>query len=234
MAYRYEFEPDQCWYKNACEFAKTEHCNQACERYLEMHFLVSSSGIPSGRMNNLVLQPDTPEDRDAFLYLRDLKTDVESFVKNGENLYLFSRNLGNGKTTWSIKIMLSYFNKVWLGNGFVERGLFIHTPTLLAELKNAIANPNPDLQHRVDLLRYVDLVIWDDIAAGKLSDYDHTTLLTYIDQRTIENKSNIYTGNVGGDDLVKYIGRRLTSRVWNQSEIVELNGNDKRRPHAYG
>ena len=74
----------------------------------------------------------------------------------------------------------------------------------------------------------VDLVIWDDIAAGKLTDYDHTNLLTYIDQRKLNGKSNIYTGNLNEEELIVALGNRLKSRVWNDSSTVELFGIDRR------
>ena len=77
------------------------------------------------------------------------------------------------------------------------------------------------------------MVIWDDIGANKLSDYDHTQLLTYIDQRKLNLKSNIYTGNLNYDQLMNTVGARLTSRVWNDSTVVELVGVD-RRGTVYG
>ena len=41
-----------------------------------------------------------------------------------------------------------------------------------------------------------DLVIWDDIAATKLGDFDQANLLTYIDQRKLQGLSKIFTGNL--------------------------------------
>ena len=77
-------------------------------------------------------------------------------------------------------------------------------------------------------LTEVDLVVWDDIAAGKLTDFDHSNLLTYIDQRKLNGKSNIYTGNLDETELIEGLGNRLKSRVWNDSTVVELYGIDRR------
>ena len=41
-------------------------------------------------------------------------------------------------------------------------------------------------------------------------------------------KSNIYTGNLKYEQLMEYVGARLTSRIWNDSIIVELVGLDRR------
>jgi DNA replication protein DnaC len=74
----------------------------------------------------------------------------------------------------------------------------------------------------------VDLVIWDDIAATKLGDFDHANLLTYIDQRKLNQLSNIYTGNLPQDQLQDALGNRLSSRVWNDSTVVRFVGVDRR------
>lgn len=71
-------------------------------------------------------------------------------------------------------------------------------------------------------------MIWDDIGANKLSDFDYTQLLSYIDQRKLNFKSNIYTGNLNREQLLDYVGTRLTSRIWNDSIKVELVGIDRR------
>ena len=81
--------------------------------------------------------------------------------------------------------MQSYFNKIWAGNGFTQRGLFIHVPSFLTRFKEVINKKDEEFEDMKKQLLEVDLVIWDDIAAGKLSDYDHTNLLTYIDQRKL-------------------------------------------------
>ena len=80
------------------------------------------------------------------------------------------------------------------------------------------------------ILETADLVVWDDIAASKLSDYDVTQLLSIIDMRISEEKANIYTGNITSHEaLVKAVGSRLASRIWNCSEIIEFQGRDRRK-----
>lgn len=225
--YEYNFNKEKCWYKKYCVWYNTEHCNSNCIRYMEMDYLMETSNIPKSNQfrNELVAEKI---DLKNFRFLETLKNDVVNFVKNGESLYIFSKNLGNGKTTWAIKIMQSYFNKMWPGNGFVQRGLFIHTPSFITKFKEIINKKDEDFEELKKQLLDVDLVIWDDIAANKLSDYDHTNLLTYIDQRKLNGKANIFTGNLDEDELMIAVGNRLKSRIWNDSTIVELFGKDRR------
>ncbi len=165
---------------------------------------------------------------DAFLTLRDVKDDINNFVKNGESIYIYSDNFGNGKTTWAIKLMQKFFDNIWVGNGFRCRGIFIHVPTFLTKIKEGISHRDEDFETLKRRLMSVDLVIWDDIAATKLGDFDHANLLTYIDQRKLNQLSNIYTGNLPQDQLQDALGNRLSSRVWNDSTVVRFVGVDRR------
>ena len=225
--YKYNYNKDRCWYKKSCKRFETDECNSNCIRYMEMDYLMESSNIPKANQfkNELIAEKI---DLENFKFLNEIKNDVVNFVNNGENLYIYSQNLGNGKTTWAIKIMQSYFNKIWAGNGFVQRGLFIHTPSFITKFKEIINKKDEDFEELKKQLLDVDLVIWDDIAANKLSDYDHTNLLTYIDQRKLNGKANIFTGNLNEEELVTYVGNRLKSRIWNDSTIVQLFGKDRR------
>ncbi len=227
MSYEYDFEATKCWYLEGCSKKDKPECNGSCVRYMEMHYLMSASNIPKNRQYPVSLIP-SKEDMNAFLRLRDLKDNVEAFVRQGENLYLYSPNFGNGKTTWAIKFLQKYFDKVWAGNGFKPRGVFIHVPTFLTKIKEGISRKDPNFELLKSRLATVDVVVWDDVAATKLSDYDHANLLVYIDERKLQGYSNIFTGNLGHPEIVDALGNRLASRVWNDSIKIKLIGEDRR------
>ena len=182
--FTYTFDKEKCWYKNTCNRFNTDNCNSNCVRFMEMNYLMETSNIPKSKQFRNILVPENV-DVESFKKLAEIKNNIMYFVKNGENLYIFSENFGNGKTSWSIKLMQRYFDEIWAGNGFTKRGLFIHTPTFLTKFKEVINKKDEEFEDLKKQLLEVDLVIWDDIAAGKLSDYDHTNLLTYIDQRKL-------------------------------------------------
>lgn len=216
---------EKCWYKDFCSLIERQGCEN-CTKYKEMNYLMEHSGLPKAKQKAIRLFPTTDNDEKAFKLLNDIKNDIYNFVQDGNNLYIASRYTGNGKTSWAIKLLHKYFEEVWEGNCYRVRGLFIHVPTLLLELK--------DFNHVMSssyrkLLRECDLVVWDDIASTELSNYDCTQLLALIDYRMLAEKSNIYTGNIesakGIDDV---IGTRLASRVYNASEVIILDGKDRR------
>lgn len=189
----------ECWYQKVCKHYK-EDCQKNCIRYLEMNYLMESSNIPKGKQFRNKLEPN-PIDVENFKFLNELKKDIVNFVDNGESLYIFSSTFGNGKTTWAVKLMQKYFDEIWAGNGLTQRGLFIHVPSFLTKFKEVINKKDESFEDLKQQLIDVDLVIWDDIAATKLTEYDHNNLLTYIDQRRLNGKSNIYTGNLNESEL---------------------------------
>lgn len=218
---------DCIWYNNVCELANTEDCNNICIRYMEMRRLCELSNLPKEkwRVPQLFCYAD---DKTAFKNLTDIKNDVDNFVKSGSNLYLYSENTGNGKTSWAIRLMLSYFNKIWSGNGFRCRGVFISVPNFLFMHKEIINNFDADFANLKNAVLNADLVIWDDIGVSPLTAYEHQLLLTYIDSRLLKSQANIYTGNVDVTTLEKYLGTRLASRIWNTSNHIHLVEPDKR------
>jgi DNA replication protein DnaC len=217
--------PEECWYLGVCPKSPSG-CSNTCLRYSEMLSLVQQSNIPSSKWIPLKLRPG--KDRPAFIRLQEIKDDIENWTKSGGNLYIYSDTFGNGKTSWAIKLMLAYFNQVWAGNGFRRRGIFVSVPEFMDRNREIINNRDEEfVKMREDLLK-CDLVIWDDITSIKLTDFNHAVLLNYIDARVLSNKANIFTGNVDYEGMVKNLGGRLASRVWNGSEIVQFVDQDKR------
>jgi len=218
-------KPEECWYLGVCP-KSPDGCSNTCLRYSEMLSLVQQSNIPPSKWVPLKLRPG--KDRLAFIRLQEIKDDIENWTKKGGNLYIYSDTFGNGKTSWAIKLMLAYFNKIWAGNGFRRRGIFVSVPEFIDRNREIINNRDEEfVKIREDLLK-CDLVIWDDISSIKLTDFNHAILFNYIDARMLANKANIFTGNVDYEGMVKNLGGRLASRIWNGSEIVQFVDQDKR------
>ena len=214
---------DQCWYKDVC----TQECSSSCIRFLEMSYLIDNSNIPLAKQMPKSLYPDGV-DVEAFNELADIKDHIYDFVSKGNDLYIASKYNGNGKTTWAIKLLLKYFNEVWAGNGFRIRGMFIHTPTFLLRLKDFKSTDLELDEFKRNLLK-ADVVVWDEIGSDYLSNYDLTQLLTFLDQRDLNELSNIYTGNLLDSDLNAKVGPKLYSRIWNSSHKIILNSRLDRR-----
>lgn len=189
-----------------------------------MKYLMDNSGIPKNLQIPKTLTADI--DLEPYSKLADIKADIVNFVKDGENLFICSKYTGNGKTSWALKLLLKYFDSIWAGNGFRVRGMFVNVPTLLLQLKNFSHPLSEEYKHN---LMEADLIVWDEIASTSISTYDYGNLLMFLDYRFSAGKSNIFTSNATTqEDIEKSVGAKLTSRIWNCSEIIEFRGKDRR------
>ena len=230
MKYTYNFDKYSCLYHKVCSLFDTEECNGACIRYMEFDYLLKTSNLPLKLQKPVKLYPENC-DLKSFNFLNDLKADILDCVEEGIQLYIYSSTCGNGKTSWAVKLLLKYFDEVWNGNGFVTRGIFIHVPTFLNESKNFQNNAN--FLELKSLCEKVDLVVWDDIAANKLSSYEQNLLISLIDSRQNNQLANIFTSNITLDNLDNNVGQRLASRLVSGYKVV-LRGHDMRRSEFNG
>ena len=212
-----------CWYKRIC----TEQCSENCIRYKLMYSLFKQSNLPEALWGYKEL---VCHEKDLQVYKKlQAKSDaILNFIEEGNNLYIYSENCGNGKTTWAIRLMYSYFDKIWHKSCFDCKALFVSVPKFLYNCKRSISQDVKGFEELCNLISEVDLVIWDDIGEMKASDYEHQILFQYIDDRINSKKSNIYTSNKNKEQLEDVLGVRLASRIYNCSECIEFLEEDKR------
>ena len=212
-----------CWYKRIC----TEQCSENCIRYKLMYSLFKQSNLPEALWNYKELICHE-KDLQVYKQLQAKSDAILNFIESGNNLYIYSENCGNGKTTWAIRLMYSYFDKIWHKSCFDCKALFVSVPKFLYNCKRSISQDVKGFEELCNLISDVDLVIWDDIGEMKASDYEHQILFQYIDDRINSKKSNIYTSNKNKEQLEDVLGVRLASRIYNCSECIEFLEEDKR------
>ena len=212
-----------CWYKRIC----TEQCSENCIRYKLMYSLFKQSNLPEALWGYKELICNE-KDLSAYKKLQAKSDAILNFIESGNNLYIYSENCGNGKTTWAIRLMYSYFDKIWHKSCFDCKALFVSVPKFLYNCKRSISQDVKGFEELCNLISEVDLVIWDDIGEMKASDYEHQILFQYIDDRINSKKSNIYTSNKNKEQLEDVLGVRLASRIYNCSECIEFLEEDKR------
>lgn len=194
-----------------------------------MDSLYTAALMTESQKKHLVLKVDADgTDLEEFKQLAEIEKNIDKFVAEGKNLYLHSANCGCGKSSWSIRLIEAYFNKIWVRSEIKCRALFISVPRFLLALKDNITARNEYFNYIKDNVLEADLVVWDDIAAKMGSEFELTHLLNIIDNRIASGKSNIYTSNLNRQQLYSALGERLTSRVANMSIEIELHGADKR------
>lgn len=217
----------KCFLYNMCNHKDCD--KDFCLRKFKMDTLYSKALMTESQKQHITLRVDEDNtDLEQFKQLAEIEQNILTFVNEGKNLYLHSANCGNGKSSWSLRLVEAYFNKIWARTDLKCRVLFISVPRFLLALKDNITAKSDYIDYIKENVLEADLVIWDDIAAKMGSEFELNHLLNIIDNRISLGKSNIYTSNLNRQQLYNALGKRLTSRIANMSLDIELFGADKR------
>lgn len=222
---------NDCYIKHNCGKFKRGECaiDTYCTRLFKLNYLYDNSLLSNKqRVHQDIYIDSDGTDSIAFQHLKEIQNNIVSFVNDGNNIYLYSSICGNGKTSWSIRMMQAYFNNIWHSTDLRCRGLFINVPRFLLALKSSISEQSDYIDLIKDNIETADIVIWDDIATKSATEFEHENLLSMIDNRLNNNKCNIFTSNLNPVQLKSQLGDRLTSRIVNLSLNIELRGKDKR------
>lgn len=215
-----------CFLYNNCNH---KDCDKFCVRRYKMDMLYANSLLSDTQKVHVTLKVDEDgTDLEEFKQLAEIEKDIVNFVSSGKNLYLYSSNCGNGKTSWSIRLMQAYFKKIWPMANNSCKALFISVPRLLIALKDNISAKNDYVAFIKENINTADLVVWDDIATKTSTNFEIDNILPYITGRIYAGKANIYTSNLSPEGLYEALGKQIASRVANESKIINLKGADKR------
>ena len=216
-----------CYLKASCNGKDCE--SDFCIRKYKMDSLYSAALMTESQKQHIALRVDADgTDLEQFKQLAAIEQSICKFVEEGKNLYLHSAIPGNGKSSWSLRLVEAYFNKIWARSEPRCRALFISVPRFLLALKDNITNKSEYVEYIKENVLEADLVVFDDLGSKIGSEFELSHLLSIIDNRLSLGKSNIYTSNLNRQQLYTALGERLTSRVANMSIDIELFGSDKR------
>ena len=181
---------ENCYLIDSCKLDTCKYTskNDTCLRLFNIDFLLDKSLITEKYKSkiNLFLDSDRT-DLKEFGFLRSIEQDIYNFVSNGGNLYICSQIPGNGKTSWSIKLLKAYILKIWPESKLECKALFVNVPKFILELKSNISSNSEYAQYVKTNIINADLVVWDDIATKSMSEFEHEHLLSLLDIRFIIN-----------------------------------------------
>lgn len=224
------YDVEKCWFQKVCKHKNDlEYCkNNFCVLFHKMHELCDLALLSNKDRYPIPLIPDVDgTDKDKFIELKDIQLNINDFVTKGKNLLIFSKNAGNGKTSFAKKLLLAWFTNILYFSDFTCRGLFISIPRYFAELRANISKTSDYIEHINNNLK-TDLIIWDEIGIKNITPFEHDHLLNCINLRLENGQANIFTSNMTPEELKEKLGDRLYSRIVSSSILIELNGKDKR------
>jgi len=225
--YTYEFDIEYCCWKAVCGLRNTDRCGVTCPRYTKMHYLLGNSLLPKCWW---VPKPfyvnEDSVDFDSHMSCVEIKKDILNFVKEGRQLLIYSRSSGTGKTHMSTRMLLAYFSKIWEDTPFKPRGLFIDSQKLLNDTKRFDSEYKDYIMANIAT---VDLVVWDDMGVEEsLTVPQFDMLFSIINERELNGKANIFTTNKNPEELYKFFGEKLYSRIVRSATIIEFKSADNR------
>ena len=150
---------------------------------------------------------------------------VENFAemrKNGKGLVLFG-TVGTGKT----------FTAACIANALIDKG----HPCLVtnfARLTNTISGMFEGKQEYIDKLNDYSLLVIDDLAAERNTEYMNEIVFHIIDSRYRAGLPIIITTNLTAQELknpADMSKKRIYSRLFDMCLLVEVSGDDRRRKH---
>lgn len=216
-----------CWLKDNCSGVD---CNsEFCLKKFKLDKLFELSLLPNNYKKDIKLRVDADNgDLESFKYLKSIAGAIDKFVESGDSLYIHSPISGNGKTSWAIKLLKAYLDKIWVRSELKCRALYIHVPRFLLALKDNISEKSEYVQFIKDNVYEADLVIFDEVGTKALTQYEFENILSIINARLDLGKSNIYTSNLIDTEMQQKMGDRLYSRIVNMSQDILIVGRDKR------
>ena len=216
----------KCPFYSSCNH---RDCNTFCLKYYKSKYYFDYALVPENKRYIFPLRIDNDgRDEKAFIRLSEISKNIDNFVEEGNNLYIYSSIAGNGKSSWAFRLLYSYIDKVWYKKEMKAIAMFISVPRFLLELKANISQKSQYIEDIETSVLDADLVVWDDVGSKNGTEFEVSHLLSIIDTRINNGKSNIYTSNLNKEELHNILGDRLYSRIYNYSECIEFVGRDKR------
>jgi DNA replication protein DnaC len=172
------------------------------------------------------------DDSESFKRLVEIRKDLSHFLSSElNNLVICSSNLGNGKTSWAVKLMLTYIEMQKGKLDYVDEKkinvdnydycVFCQSVPFLVEMKQFGSNKKSyEMYQR---LCRTNLAIIDDLGAASMSQYDYNIIYAIFEKRLFEGRPTIVTTNFANKESAeKELGPRLVDRIWSNSEIIEF------------
>lgn len=219
-------ETNKCYAKDYCKAYGTSKCTERCDFWWKLNTIYNKSNLPMRYRYNIPLRPEQV-DREAFLKLKDYQDNVLERVANGDSLYIYSANVGNGKTTFSSKIMNQYIRKIIAKSDLEHEVLYLNVSLFVEAMRNQYSEYSADISRLKEEAMNCKLLILDDIGAERPSEYVCERLYDLINHRYTNMLATIYTSNLTPFELGDRLGSRIESRV-RSAEQIKLVGADRR------
>ena len=177
-------------------------------------------GFPDADMQDWTFEKDDHANEQIIKVAKNYVDNFAEMKKRGKGLLLFG-TVGTGKT----------FASACIANALIDKG-YACLVTNFARLVNTIQSTFDGKQDYIDSLNDFDLLVIDDLASERDTEYMGEIVQNLIDSRYRAGLPLIITTNLTSDELkhAKEIRKqRIYSRLFEMCIPVEVTGKDRRR-----
>lgn len=246
-----------CKFSTGCKNKGTASCNPLCYPFIVLHGQKGesgfwrASGVPNKykdmMLHNIPIKEENPQ---AFAMIERYIQKIEEVVEEkGLGLFIYSipnkDNLfgtGTGKTTTAVAILNEYVidatRRHLKGQKELKKNpaLFVKASEFQNKY-NAQFRGNFDMQQEAssgfyklkDRMKYVPLLVLDDIAVRDTTEAFKNELFEVIDYRATEDLTTIFTSNYPMTKLSEFLGERIVSRIDGMTLQIGFQGKDHRK-----
>lgn len=210
-----------------CECEAAEHKRKEAEeekrKALEKISRLKAMGFPDDEMSEWTFDIDADPDSKVSKAARNYVENFDTFYKSGKGI-LFYGAVGTGKTFLSACIV----------NALIEKG----HPCLctnFARITNTIQSKFEGRQEYLDSLNKFHLLVIDDLAAERDTEFMGEIIMNIIDSRYRAGKPIIVTTNLTAQELrnpANIRRARIFSRLFEMTVMIEVTGPDRRKQKA--
>ena len=182
--------------------------------------LMRRDGFPDADMKNWTFERDDNSNEKVSKVARNYVENFDEMFKRGKGLLFFGK-VGTGKT----------FISACIANALIDEG----RPCLVtnfARLVNTISGMYEGKQNYIDSLNNFHLLVIDDLASERDTEYMGEIIQNIIDSRYRAGLPLIVTTNLTSDELkhpAEIRKQRIYSRLYEMCVPVEVTGKDRRR-----
>ena len=180
---------------------------------------MKNAGFADHELKKFTFEADDMKNEKISKFSKNYAKDFKKYLKEGKGI-LFFGDVGTGKTYFACAI----------ANELIEKGYTCHV-TNFARVVNRIASTF-DKQAIIDSLNSYQILVIDDLAAERDTDYMNEIVWNVIDSRYRARKPIIITTNLTSGEMFNPVNvskKRVYSRLLEMCIPVEVRGEDRRK-----
>lgn len=182
--------------------------------------VLRQSAFPSSNMQNWTFANDDEANTVLSKVARRYADNFDEFRKSGKGL-VFYGDVGTGKT----------FAAACIANALIDKGIPV-LMTSFPRIANTVQGMTAGRQEYYDSFQSYQLLILDDLAAERKTEYMQEIVYNVVDARCSSGLPMIVTSNITAQELKNpgdEISERIFSRLLKCCHPIEFTGPDRRK-----